>query len=457
MDWRKEIKLSDLLRRQKKPKLPGLPPFGGTAASGRPADPKPPHESIWKREIKLSSLFRRKKAVRLREQLALPLPGDTVPEAPKADETETGWDTPGGGTVAGEELQATATEHEVSMAGDPDAVEEAADIAADEVREAGLPADAEAKAAAPQEPVLDESGAMPAKPRQSFWKRKIALGRKPAKAAATASRASGREKPKGRSKNTGRGRRDGESTAGRRRHGGVQRRSQRGLKLPDVPLMKAMNLLPKDVQLAATTLRPGVLQAAIVFVAVLLLGGVGLLYVTARQGVSEKEEILADKTSELEILQAQQLPSEADDTTLAGEALARATALSAALQGRMNWDRILRELSLTLPANVWFESFVTTNPVLATSSTATGAPAATGLPAGATLTINGYAGSQADVGYLLSRLSIIPEFSRVQLSQSGRTEIGTTQVYKFTVVGTFKQPGQTLQQAPAVQTGQVTP
>ena len=95
---------------------------------------------------------------------------------------------------------------------------------------------------------------------------------------------------------------------------------------------------------------------------------------------------------------------------------ARIGALSAALAGRLAWDRVLREVSLVLPDDVWLSSLSATAPVGASASTVA-----------AGFSINGQTYSHDGVARLLARLAIVPHLSNVQLlhssvaiSESGR-------------------------------------
>jgi Tfp pilus assembly protein PilN len=334
--------------------------------------------------------------------------------------------------------------------------------------EAEVPADdaepvAEPVAAA-ADATVSENGSdhadAPAAPgeKSSVWKKQIGFGRKAARSAAVAAAAAspGEAPPKqsawkkeisfGRKARSPKPQSDGpdrreDRDAPKPADRGPERKPRGGDKLPEIPLMRSLNLLPRDVQLAKTSSRPWLLQAAALGVSVLVLAGVGYLYLSARNDVATQEQALEEKQAELVALQAQLAPSASDDTALAGEALGRATALSSAISTRFNWDRLLRQLSLTLPQDVWFDSFQTTNPAAeglgeigaATAGTATQVP---NTPT--SLTITGYGRKQSDIAYLLARLETVPAFSVVQLQSSNRVKIGETWVIQFSVLGALK-------------------
>jgi Tfp pilus assembly protein PilN len=460
--WKKEIRLSSLFRRQKKVKQPALPGYGASTASA-PADApgqRPEPESVWKKEIKFSSLFRRKKtAARHREPLALPSVGQTIPEAPTAvDNEDARADTPeftrvvpvpsaDSGPAETEQAEQVAGDAQPAPADEPVAEEAlaAADPGVDQ-DEPAAPAEAgektsvwkkqvgfgrkqKAAAAAAAAGAGSDAGAdaSAAVPKQSAWKKDIKFGRKakaPRPDDAGPERREEREQPK---------------PADR----GPERKPKSGDKLPEVPLMRSLNLLPRDAQLAKTSTRPWLLQAAALGVSAVVLAGVGYLYLSARNDVADQEQALEEKQAELVALQAQLVPSASDDTALAGEALSRATALSTAISTRFNWDRLLRQLSLTLPEDVWFDSFQSTNPaaegVGSGGAAAVAAATATTVPNTPTsLTITGYGRKQSDIAYLLARLETVPAFSAVQLQSSSRVKIGETWVIQFSVLGALK-------------------
>ena len=379
--WKKEIRLSSVFRRQKKSKQPALPPYGASTASA-PADaprPRPESESVWKKEIKLSGLFRRRKVTAShRGPLALPPAGQTIPEAPTASEPpgrdERQFATPGSSEVGG-------------------AVAATVGSAAADERSGSEPAAFESKSSRPGD----------AGPEQ---------------------------------------REDREQVKGARR--GPGRKPRSGDDLPRIPLMHSLNLLPRDAQLATRSSRPWLLQAVAIGASVVVLVGVGFLYLSAKNDVADNEQALETKQAELVALQAELAPSATDDTALAGEALSRATALSSALSTRFNWDRLLRQLSLTLPDDVWFDSFQSTNPAAEGVGSAGAAPAGTAATAAqvpntpTSLTITGYGRSQSDIAYLLARLETVPAFSAVQLQSSSRVKIGDVWVIQFSVLGALK-------------------
>ena len=89
--------------------------------------------------------------------------------------------------------------------------------------------------------------------------------------------------------------------------------------------------------------------------------------------------------------------------TLNAESAARVTAVSGALQRRVSWDRVLRELSMVLPSDVWLTTLTAKAPQSAILTVPAAPPAPGATPTG--LVIGGYTYSQDAVARLLSRLA----------------------------------------------------
>ncbi|MGH3041049.1 MAG: PilN domain-containing protein [Gaiellaceae bacterium] len=188
---------------------------------------------------------------------------------------------------------------------------------------------------------------------------------------------------------------------------------------PAVPLMRAFDLMPKDVEREKAAGSPAFLKIVLALVAILVLAALAGAYMLMDARAKERQSIADDLRAQLAEITAQAAPDaqQGDGATLAAEGQARTAALSDALATRVAWDRILREFSLVIPEGVWLTSLSSAAP----TAPATGAAAPTAPAGDATLTIEGNASSQAHVARLLSRLEVVPEFSSVQLQSSART------------------------------------
>jgi len=224
--------------------------------------------------------------------------------------------------------------------------------------------------------------------------------------------------------------------------------------------MRAVNLLPVEPKRARKA--PGVVtQLAIVapfVVAGLLLAG----YLLSSSQVNSKKATLKALQDELAAIpkpeaQAQQNPA------LASEKGLRIATLSATLQSRLVWDRVLREVSAVLPGDVWLTLLsaetpevpapvsatpvapaaggTSTTPAAPTGTATTTTPATTTTaaaappppPATGPMNIQGYTYSHEGVARLLSRLQVVPALQGVKLVSSSQSTVNGQTVIAFTI------------------------
>ena len=205
--------------------------------------------------------------------------------------------------------------------------------------------------------------------------------------------------------------------------------------------MRAVNLLPRDDQTRSTRKQnvPVLISTAVI---VLVTGLVGLTYLSAKGTAESSQSELDGAKAELALL-----PSVADINakdaprrTLKTEHDARVTALSSALSRRIAWDRILREISLVLPNDVWLRTMSATSPTPASGAS----PAATppGLPP-TLMTIEGSTYSHDAVARLITRLSVIPDLKNVWLTKSELGVVAGRSIVSFTILADVRQSGAT--------------
>jgi len=220
--------------------------------------------------------------------------------------------------------------------------------------------------------------------------------------------------------------------------------------LPEVPLMRAFNLLPREEGRRETVTmedggerRPSTVQLVLAVVGLLLVAALASIFLITNATVADKQTELDGLRSELAALDAAaEKPSAPEpDGTLVQERDNRTGALAAALAQRVAWDRLLRELSLVLPEEVWLTR-------LSAKAGGTGAvdpnapPAAAGAaPPASTFEIGGYTYKQENVAQLLSRMGVLPQIASVQLLGSTATQIGDEDVVEFTISATMKPNG----------------
>jgi Tfp pilus assembly protein PilN len=195
--------------------------------------------------------------------------------------------------------------------------------------------------------------------------------------------------------------------------------------------VRAVNLLPRDDrrQRSKSTQNNPLLIGGVAGT-VLVTAILAAMFLTASGGVAENQKSRDTAQAELAATPAPP-PTVPGQSELAVEKNARIGALSSALAGRLAWDRVLRELSLVLPDDVWLTSLSAQAPV-----------AAAGAAPAAGFSINGRTYSHDGVARLLARLSIVPHLSNVQLQHSSRATSETgRKVVEFAIQATVKVAG----------------
>lgn len=193
--------------------------------------------------------------------------------------------------------------------------------------------------------------------------------------------------------------------------------------------MRAVNLLPRD---DGRSKKRGPSSVALVGAmgTVIVLAVVASLAMLAGGTVSQKQTELEGLRVELETMPEPSAPPSAVEAGLAGERQARASAVAAALTGRVAWDQVLRRFALVLPDDVWLLSLVASAP--------TGAEAGAAAPNG--FVLNGYTYSHAAVARLLSRLQVLPDLMQVTLQTSTATQLGGREMVQFAIAANLRPP-----------------
>ena len=117
--------------------------------------------------------------------------------------------------------------------------------------------------------------------------------------------------------------------------------------------MRAVNLLPRDE--GRKRRQPGAVSLTAILGAVLVTAVLCGWFLMASSGVTDKRGELDARKAELLAIPLPDAP-DTSQSTLVAEKDARLEALGKALSGRIAWDRILREVSLVIPDDVWLET-----------------------------------------------------------------------------------------------------
>ena len=229
-----------------------------------------------------------------------------------------------------------------------------------------------------------------------------------------------------------------EPKAGRKARGSKEPRGRAAKKpstaLPQIPLMRAFNLLPKDDPRESGERRASPAKLALAVVALAGLGAYFLLLNARVAGKTATRDELKTKLAVANVPAERPLQEEEVDPALIEEKLKRTGALSSALGGRTAWDRLLREFSLVLPDDISLTKLTASAAVVDPA-----APVAAGTPAPtSTFTIEGYTETQKSVAQLLARLAVLPELSSVQLKSSMDADFQGQTVVQFVIAANVK-------------------
>lgn len=194
--------------------------------------------------------------------------------------------------------------------------------------------------------------------------------------------------------------------------------------------MRAVNLLPRDTAVKSFAANRGVAFGAA--------GGAALATVVLATMTMTASGALSEKQTELDLLRVQiasvprpVVKDTSGDEALAAEKGARVGALSSALGGRIAWDRVLRQVSLVLPEDVWLTNLSAVAPTAATGATTT-------TPG---LNLVGSTYSQHGVARFLSRLAVVPDLANVRLVSSQNALAAGGEVVQFTIVADVRAAG----------------
>jgi Tfp pilus assembly protein PilN len=200
--------------------------------------------------------------------------------------------------------------------------------------------------------------------------------------------------------------------------------------------MRAVNLLPRELDQGKKSPAAPLIAGCVglVLATGILAGG----YLSASGKVGKQNAEVAALNVELAAVPKPAVPP-ASLTALPQERQARVTALASALSTRIAWDRLLREISLVLPDDVWLSGLTAKSPVAPTPGALPVAPGTAVDLSG--FSLQGFTYSQEGVARLLSRLEVIPDLDQVSLLTSTQAKIGARTIYQFSIGGAVRQPG----------------
>ena len=191
--------------------------------------------------------------------------------------------------------------------------------------------------------------------------------------------------------------------------------------------MRAVNLLPQDVGRHRSKLTPPVVTGFVATVLVVTVLVSGFLLESSK--VTQKETSLDAARVELTLIPPPPPPAPGSEFNLPAQQAARVTALHSAIAGRIAWDRVLRDLALVLPDDVWLDRLQVREPTAITDAES--------------FKITGTAYSHDGVARLMSRLQVVPELANVQLTQSRSVVPGKRAAVTFDISAVIRPAGST--------------
>ena len=182
--------------------------------------------------------------------------------------------------------------------------------------------------------------------------------------------------------------------------------------------MRSVNLLPPTQRRTPGFSGGGAKAPLAIAGAVLALGGMGYWGYSVHSAVGAAEKDVAAASIERDDLRSQIGAFQQAQSREAVQATRRG-AVVGLVQGRVNWERLVRDLSAVMPRQVWLTNLKGETEV----ATATTAPVPTGpalgdstVPRG--IHLDGYAFTQSQVALLMARASTVSGLGEPRLSTS---------------------------------------
>lgn len=184
--------------------------------------------------------------------------------------------------------------------------------------------------------------------------------------------------------------------------------------------MKAVNLIPSEQRRARPSGNGSGGSYAVLGVLGVLLA-MAVAYVLTSNTLNERETKAAEARQEADAVEAQtaQLGS---FTSFAGIKEQRLASVATAAETRFDWERLMRELSLVMPAGSWLQS--TDASVTGASDGTSGATSttSTAVASGPSATLVGCTQRQSEVAKMMLRLRQMHRVTDVKLNESAREQ-----------------------------------
>jgi len=183
--------------------------------------------------------------------------------------------------------------------------------------------------------------------------------------------------------------------------------------------VRPINLIPVDQRRGQhAPLRSGPLAYVLIAMLVAALAGVATLVVTNNEIAERKTEVAELKHEDRVVVRKTERLAPYTQFKLLSEQ--RVTTVESLANSRFDWERVMRELSLVLPADVWLSGLVATaSPSVSIGGEGGGSGAGVrGQAAGPALELNGCADGQVGVARFAAALKDIDGVTRVAVESS---------------------------------------
>ncbi len=189
--------------------------------------------------------------------------------------------------------------------------------------------------------------------------------------------------------------------------------------------MRPVNLIPAEERRGQSApLRTGPIAYIVLGALVALLAGVTMVVLTGNQIADRKSELAQVKREDAAATARAQRLSAYTQYQLLSEQ--RAVTVKSLADSRFDWERVMRELSLVLPGDVWLTSLTASaSPASSSSGGGEGAGSLRQAVAGPALEMSGCATGQAGVAGFVGALKDMDGVTRVGVESSALPPIGT--------------------------------
>jgi Tfp pilus assembly protein PilN len=206
--------------------------------------------------------------------------------------------------------------------------------------------------------------------------------------------------------------------------------------------VNAVNLLPDRQGGAKRSINLGGGKRPLAILAgVCVVGALGYWAQGVRSEVSDLRSDVAAATADRDALTAE-LGTRIALQQRASLVLVRRGAVTALATGRINWERLVRDVAQVLPEGVWLS---TISGEVAAASNSAARPNPTGaseIAAPQGLHLEGYAFTQTQVAQLLTRLAAVPGLGQPRLDSSEQILRGRRTVVQFVIDAPVDQRAQ---------------